>query len=100
MDYKKEIGLKVKQYRLLKGYRQSQLAEIVSVEDRTISRIEVGGNYPSVDLMIRISNALDCKLVDLVNFENETINSTNSILTNKINNIRKLVNQLKKELDK
>lgn len=41
-NIKKKIGNNLKRLRLEKGFKQSELAEIVGVEDKTISRIEVG----------------------------------------------------------
>ena len=67
-NIKKKIGNNLKRLRLEKGFKQSELAEIVGVEDKTISRIEVGGNYPSMDLLVRLAEALNCELVDFVNF--------------------------------
>ena len=43
-NIKKKIGNNLKRLRLENGLKQSELAEIVGVEDKTISRIEVGGN--------------------------------------------------------
>ena len=67
---KKKIGRNVKRLRLSRGLKQSQLAELTGVEDKTISRIEVGGNYPSMDLLVKISNVLEYDLTDFVNFKN------------------------------
>ncbi|MBR1425102.1 helix-turn-helix transcriptional regulator [bacterium] len=74
-NIKKKLGLNIKRYRLLRGLTQNELAEIVGVEDKTISRIEVGGNYPSMDLLVKIANALGYDIAQLVNFT-DTIDST------------------------
>lgn len=65
-DMKKKIGLNLRDFRLARGLRQHELAEMVGVEDKTISRIEVGGNYPSIALLVKLAEALECTLVDLV----------------------------------
>ena len=76
-NIKKKIGNNLKRLRLEKGFKQSELAEIVGVEDKTISRIEVGGNYPSMDLLVRLAEALNCELVDFVNFSDKVVESLN-----------------------
>lgn len=71
-DVKKKIGHNLRRLRKAKGLKQSELAELVGVEDKTVSRIEVGGNYPSMDLLVRMSSVLDCQLTDFVNFTDST----------------------------
>lgn len=95
---KKKIGNNLKRLRLEKGLKQSELAEIVGVEDKTISRIEVGGNYPSMDLLVRLSEALGCELVDFVNFSDKIIESINELSKEDIKAIEKFVNLIKKKL--
>lgn len=95
---KKKIGNNLKRLRLEKGLKQSELAEIVGVEDKTISRIEVGGNYPSMDLLVRLAEALGCELVDFVNFSDKIIESINELSKEDIKAIEKFVNLIKKKI--
>ena len=55
MDQKK-IGGFLKELRKEKGLTQEQLAELMYVSDRTVSRWETGSNLPSLDILIRISD--------------------------------------------
>ncbi|MFR9236402.1 MAG: helix-turn-helix domain-containing protein, partial [Eisenbergiella massiliensis] len=55
MDQKK-IGSFLKELRKEKGLTQEQLAELMYVSDRTVSRWETGSNLPSLDILIRISD--------------------------------------------
>ena len=39
-DYRDEVGLKIKYYRLKKGYTQDQLAKRIGIEGNHLSKIE------------------------------------------------------------
>ena len=56
---KKFIGAKIKLYRKKKNLSQAQLAELVNIEVKSLSRIESGHNYPQCDNLVAISKALD-----------------------------------------
>ena len=62
------FGRKIREYRKRKNYTQSQLAEMVNVDDKHISCIESGKNFPSPDLIERFANALDIEPKDLFEF--------------------------------
>ena len=62
------FGRKIKEYRKRKSLTQAQLAELVSVDDKHISCIESGNNFPSPDLIERISGALNIEPKDLFEF--------------------------------
>jgi len=51
--------LNMKIARLKKGLNQSELAELVGVQSKIISRYETGVNYPTVDTLLKISEALN-----------------------------------------
>lgn len=97
-DVKKKIGNNIKKLRLKKGLKQSELAEMVGVEDKTISRIEVGGNYPSMDLLVRLGNALECELVDFVNFTDKIVESLNELSKEDLKTIEKFVDLIKNKM--
>lgn len=99
-NIKKQIGLKIKKLRLSRNLKQSQLAEIVGVEDKTISRIEVGGNYPSMDLLVRISDALNYDLAEFVTFDNKISQTFNELSLDEIRTIKKFLNILEGNLNK
>lgn len=62
------FGKKIKEYRKKLNLTQAQLAELVSVDDKHISCIESGKNFPSPDLMERFANALNVEPKDLFEF--------------------------------
>lgn len=62
------FGRKIKEYRKRKHYTQAQLAELVNVDDKHISCIESGKNFPSPELIERFSLALSVEPKDLFEF--------------------------------
>ena len=53
------LGKQIKKYRVLRGLRQSDLAELVFSTTNTISRIEIGGIGCSLENLLRIADALE-----------------------------------------
>ena len=67
-DIKKLFGQRVKEYRKKKNYTQAKLAELTNVDDKHISCIEGGKNFPSADLIKRLSDALGTEPKNLFEF--------------------------------
>ena len=61
-NYLKKFGQYVREHREKKNYTQSKLAELLNVTPKTISYIERGENYPSVENMFRLAQILDMSL--------------------------------------
>lgn len=57
-ELKKIIGSKIKYFRKRRGISQAQLAEIVNMEMKSLSRIESGHNYPQCENLVAISRVL------------------------------------------
>ncbi len=53
-----EFGTRVAQLRKIKGITQAQLAEILNVSNKTISRWETGDGYPDISLLKPLAAAL------------------------------------------
>lgn len=90
MDHKKLLGQRIKYFRKAKKLTQEQLAEIVSMEPNSISIIESGRNFPTLNSLEKIAKALDVELNILFRYNanktnNEIINNINLELT-KLNN--------------
>lgn len=68
LNIKKLFGLKVKEYRKKHLYTQAKLAELVNVDDKHISCIESGKNFPSPDLIERLAIALNVEPKDFFEF--------------------------------
>ena len=77
-DTKKLLGLRIKEIRKLKGYKQSELAEFVDIDSKHLSRIESGVNYPSLITLEKIANKLEVEIKELFVFNH--LESPNSLI--------------------
>lgn len=68
MNIKNLFGRKIKEYRKKRNLTQAQLAELVNVDDKHISCIEGGKNFPSADLIERLATSLEVEPKDLFEF--------------------------------
>lgn len=62
----KQFGTEIKTVRKSKQLSQFQLASLCDVDIRTIQRIEKGEFNPSLRVLIRIANAFDMSLSNLI----------------------------------
>ncbi len=62
------LGERIRELRKAKGLTQEQLAELVGVEPRHISRVEGGYNSPSIERLARIAEVLGVPIQELFNF--------------------------------
>lgn len=67
-NIKKLFGLKIKELRKKHLFTQANLAELVNVDDKHISCIESGKNFPSPDLIERLAVALNVEPKDFFEF--------------------------------
>ena len=62
------FGRKIKEYRKKSGFTQAKLAELSGVDDKHISCIESGKNFPSPDLIERLAISLNVEPKDFFEF--------------------------------
>ncbi len=74
----KAVGLKIKEIRKNKKISQEKLAELVSMNIKSIIRLENAQGSPSVETLFRISEALEVKITDL--FENQEFKNRTEII--------------------
>ncbi len=70
-DYKKLLGQKVRQLRKQNGYSQERFAELIGIDPNSVSRIECGVYYPSLDTLEKIAKVLKVEMRDLFLFSNK-----------------------------
>ena len=58
MNIKTLLGKKIKQYRILRGFSQEKLAELLNISQRTLSGIECGNNFLTSQTMDKILEVL------------------------------------------
>lgn len=69
MDNKKKLGLKIKELRKRKGLTQEELAELIQMEQNSISVMESGRNFPTLGTLEKIAKVLDVKLSDFFDYD-------------------------------
>ena len=62
---KKVLGTKFQKYRKMKNLTQFQLAELVGLSEKQISRIEMGINYPTYLSFAKLIEVLDINISEL-----------------------------------
>ena len=70
MDIKK-MGNFLKQLRKEKGMTQEQLAQMLNVAGRTVSRWETGSNLPDLDILLALSDFYEIDIREIINGERE-----------------------------
>ena len=63
------IGKFIAAERKRKGYTQRQLADILDISDKTISKWERGNGFPEVSLLLPLCNELDITVNELLSGE-------------------------------
>lgn len=77
MNTKQLLGKRLKELRKKKGFSQEQLAEKVGFESsNSISNVENGYNYPSLQNLEKILEALDSNFPAIFTFEQHKDNAT------------------------
>ena len=60
------LGKRIVQLRKERGMLQVELAALLNIEDSALRRIESGRTNPTIKTLIRIADALDVKLIDVL----------------------------------
>ncbi len=79
------LGQRVRELRKGKGLSQDQLSEVVQIDPKHLSRIEVGKSFPYMETLEAIAKALDVEIKDLFEFhhlsqEAATLEEINKLL--------------------
>ncbi len=54
-----ELGEKIRQIRRSKGFTQEQLAELIGIDNKHLSRIEKGRHMPTYNIIKKLAKVLD-----------------------------------------
>ena len=60
------IGRFLRELRKEKQLTQEQLAEVLSVSGRTVSRWETGSNMPDISLLVELSDFYDVSIPEII----------------------------------
>lgn len=80
-------GKRILELRQAKGWTQKQLAEMIGVTDKAVSKWERGINYPDLSLLEPLAKAFETTVTDLLGLEdspesNEALETTTRIWLN------------------
>lgn len=59
MITKKFLGARIQEIRKQKGLKQSELAELIEIDSKHMSKIECGRCFPSFELLDKIANVMN-----------------------------------------
>ena len=65
-NFKIKLGKKISDARKLKSYTQKELAVCLGISRSLISKIELGINTPSFELLYKICTMLKCDIFELL----------------------------------
>lgn len=68
LQYKRELGLNIKHYRLKSNYTQEQLVEKIGIGPKHLSRLETAKIGISLDTLFDIADALEIEPYLLLKF--------------------------------
>jgi len=68
-DIKRLLGKRIKELRVKKGMTQEQFAEMLSMGERNVSKIECGANFVTSATLGKILNVLEINAKELFDFE-------------------------------
>ena len=71
----KSVGAKITKLRKEKGYTQAELADILSVSNKTISRWETGDGYPEVSMLPQVAGCLGVSVDWLLSADEVEVNA-------------------------
>ena len=68
-DYKELIGKKIKEIRKKSNLTQADFSEIISIEPSSLSNIETGKSFPSIQTVLRIIEKFKIEPQDFFDFD-------------------------------
>ena len=95
MNIRNNIGKRIKELRKSKNLSQEKLAELADIAQNTLSYIENGTNFCSVDTLDRIITALEVEPNELFDFghqkdQTELISEINKMLSGNPEKVREI----------
>ena len=71
MDIKRLVGLRIKELRRHKILSQEKLAEVMGISPKYLSNIERGKENPTLDMFIKIADALNIEVSEIFDYSHE-----------------------------
>lgn len=88
-----QTGNRIQQLRKNRGWTQKELAQQLSVTDKSVSKWERGLNYPDMAMLEPLARALDTTVVELLGIENapedEKLDAVTEVAVEETDRLRK-----------
>lgn len=68
---RKLLGARIKELRKLRALSQERLAEMIDIDPKHLSRIEVGRSFPSMDTLTAMAKSLQVEMKDFFEFAHQ-----------------------------
>lgn len=94
MGIKRELGKKIKQMRIAKGYTQDKLSEMADISQKALSSIEIGENFVTADTLDKLLLALETTSEEL--FATNNVKDSSELLQKINQNIASIGDDSKK----
>lgn len=65
------LGVRIKELRKMRGLTQEKLSQKINVDPKHLSRIEVGGSFPSLDTLDKLAKVLQVDLSAFFKFSHK-----------------------------
>lgn len=85
---KKYLGARIQEIRKLHGLKQNELAELVGIDSKHMSKIECGRCFPSFELLDKIAQSLNTPVASFL--ENEHLDERESLTKKLICDLQKM----------
>ena len=86
-NFNKKLGLRIRELRLAKGIKQSELADMLDMERSNLTRIESGKQRPNDDNLIKLANIFEVEIKDIFDFEH-TVKTQAQLLSDITKNLK------------
>ena len=88
-----ETGRRIQELRKAHGWTQKELAERLCITDKSVSKWELGRNYPDMAMLEPLANTLDTTVVQLLGIENvpeeEKVEAVTAVAVEETEQLRK-----------
>lgn len=91
MTLKQDLGQRIQKLRKDKKITQEQLAEMVGIDPKNISRIEKGNNYPTAENLTSIAKALNVDIYELFVFNSIPLEQMKEEIINSLSNEKNIL---------
>ncbi len=68
MSVKKQIGIRIKELRKMRGHSQEELAALADITAKHLSNMELGKENPTLDTFLKLASAFNVELWELLNY--------------------------------